>query len=181
MDNYQSIYSNISNTISNTKYVELLHEKTQISHNTLTKICMSLPIVICFTDAGSKLGIFVSGYIFPIYRSYSLMRNNDEKYLDMHKYWIVFVSLRYFENVFSFFVNIIPFFSQMKLLFLILNYTHAQQFTTNFYDSTIQPTLLYITQHVERLVVSQIDLVSKDYKDYKDYKDSKDSKDSKKE
>ena len=79
-------------------------------------------VMITFTTLGISLVTNIIGFLYPLYTTITVVEKGTSL-TDSNQwliYWIVYSSFTFFENIFSFVINIIPFYHYLKLVFLLV-------------------------------------------------------------
>ena len=106
---------------------EKLKDENEIELNKIMMINMKIimmysMIMVTFTTLGISIVTNIIGFLYPLYTTINVVEKGTSL-SDSNQwliYWIVYSSFTFFENIFAFLINIIPFYHYLKLAFLLI-------------------------------------------------------------
>lgn len=126
-----------------TEHLKQLEEKTgQPKALFFVLGCLSLVGLVTLLG-GMKLIVDLLGFLYPAYMSFKSMDGAaPDSRTQWLTYWVVFSFLSIFEHVFAFVVDIIPFYTLIKIAVVVWMWYPSTNGAQVVYDSVLRPFLL---------------------------------------
>ncbi|XP_071491648.1 receptor expression-enhancing protein 2-like [Diadema antillarum] len=101
----------------------------------------------------SRIVVLVFGTLYPAYYSYKAVKTrNVKEYVKWMMYWIVFALFSCVETVADIFASILPFYYEIKILFIFWLISPWTKGSTYLYRKCIHPTLSKKEQEIDEYI-----------------------------
>lgn len=128
------------------QYLLVAEEKSGVKRGHIaTAIAVALAMIVLSSSITSD----AIGTLYPLYMSIKAIESRSMKHAlpvfhSLLTYWMLFFSIKLFEEIFQWLVDFIPFYTLFKILFFIWAYHPTTRGSTTILTTIIRP---YITEH----------------------------------
>lgn len=120
----------------------MIEDKTGYPKAVFFVVASILLVTLMILIGGTKLMVDLVGFVYPAYMSFKSMDSGNQDVTQWLTYWVVFSFSSILENVFGFFIQMIPFYTWIKVCIIVWMYHPSSMGAKTVYEQGLRPLLL---------------------------------------